>query len=64
VDALCATIARMRIDRKPEAVPTLVLGQGLVDGGDTRRIDALVLGRLDGDAPPQWLRPCTQAEIH
>jgi hypothetical protein len=64
VDALCATIARMRTDRKPEAVPTLVLGQGLVDGGDTRRIDAFVLGRLDGDRPPQWLRPCTQAEIH
>ena len=64
VAALCATIARMNADRAGDDIPTVVLGQGLVDGGDTSRIEALVLGRLDGDQPPQWLRPCTQVEVH
>ena len=64
VDALRSTIARMNADHAGDIVPTVVLGQGLVDGGDTSRIKALVLGRLDGDQPPQWLRPCTQVEVH
>ena len=64
VDALRLMMARMIADHDGDAVPTVVLGQGLVDGGDSSRIEALVLGRLDGDQPPQWLRPCTQVEVH
>jgi hypothetical protein len=64
VDALRATIARRLDDVGGGDVPTVVLGQGLLDGGDTSRIEALVLGRLDGDQPPQWLRPATQLEVH
>ena len=37
--------------------PTVVLGQGLIDGAHTQALNALVLGRLDGAQPPQWLRP-------
>lgn len=64
VDALRSTIARMGADAAGDDVPTVVLGQGLADGGDTSRIEALVLGRLDGEQPPQWLRPATQLEVH
>jgi hypothetical protein len=64
VSALRAAIARMNADRTGDGVPTVVLGQGLADGGDTSGIEALVLGRLDGDQPPQWLRPSTQSEVH
>jgi len=64
VASLRATIARMNTDHARDDVPTVVLGQGLIDGADTNSLDALVLGRLDGDQPPQWLRPCTQAEVH
>jgi hypothetical protein len=35
----------------------VVLGQGIVDGARTGGLNAVVLGRLDGDQPPQWLRP-------
>lgn len=43
---------------------TVVLGQGLVDGARTQALKALVLGRLDGDQPPQWLRPSLRKEMH
>ena len=43
---------------------TVVLGQGLVDGARTQALDALVLGRLDGEQPPQWLRPSMRWEMH
>ncbi len=43
---------------------TVVLGQGLVDGARTRALQALVLGRLDGEQPPQWLRPSLRKEMH
>lgn len=64
VDSLQATIVRMSAHENGTAIPAVVLGQGLVDGGHTSRLQALVLGRLDGDQPPQWLRPCTQVEVH
>ena len=64
VASLSATIARLNALGLGGGEPTVVLGQGLVDGGDTRALDAHVLGRLDGDQPPQWLRPCTQIEVH
>ena len=43
---------------------TVVLGQGLVDGARTQSLEALVLGRLDGEQPPQWLRPSLRKEMH
>jgi hypothetical protein len=64
VESLCAAMARMRADDVGDDIPTVVLGHGLGDGGDTSRLDALVLGRLDGEQPPQWLRPATQLEVH
>ena len=64
IASLRATMARMEADRKLEGVPTVVLGHGLIDGGVTSSLPALVLGRLDGAQPPQWLRPSTQVEVH
>ncbi len=64
VSSLNETIEQMKADRAGDDVPIVVLGQGLVDGGDTARLGAHVLGRLDGDQPPQWLRPSTQNEVH
>lgn len=43
---------------------TVVLGQGLADGARTQALNALVLGRLDGEQPPQWLRPSLRKEMH
>lgn len=60
VDALRAEMAGQARD---ESI-TVVLGQGLADGGKTGRIEAFVLGRLDGEQPPQWLRPCSRPEMH
>lgn len=60
VDALRDAIGLLSAGAASEGVLTVVLGQGLVDGGSTQALDALVLGRLDGHQPPQWLRPCTQ----
>lgn len=42
----------------------VVLGQGLTDGACTRGLNALVLGRLDGDQPPLWLRPSSREALH
>ncbi len=64
IASLNETIERMNADDAGHDVPVVVLGQGLVDGGDTSRLGAHVLGRLDGDQPPQWLRPATQNEVH
>ncbi len=61
VDALRAAMA----DAAPaEAGMTVLLGHGLDDGHRTDATGAFVLGRLDGEQPPQWLRPSTQAETH
>ena len=43
---------------------TVVVGHGLVDGARTQSLKALVLGRLDGQQPPQWLRPSLRREMH
>jgi len=64
VASLRSTIERMRSDSDQEDALTVVLGQGLIDGGNTGGLEALVLGRLDGEQPPQWLRPSTQTEVH
>ena len=64
VASLRATMIRMEAGRKLDGVPTVVLGHGLADGGATSSLPALVLGRLDGAQPPQWLRPSTQVEAH
>ena len=45
-------------------IHTVVLGQGLTDGARTRALGTVVLGRLDGDQPPQWLRPSDRVEFH
>ncbi|MBC7483642.1 MAG: hypothetical protein H7337_17480 [Rhizobacter sp.] len=42
----------------------VVLGQGLADGASARGLNALVLGRLDGDQPPLWLRPSAREALH
>jgi hypothetical protein len=42
----------------------VVLGQGLIDGACTRGLNALVLGRLDGEQPPLWLRPSAREALH
>ena len=39
-------------------------GQGLRDGTHTQALDALVLGRIDGTQPPEWLRPSLYREMH
>jgi hypothetical protein len=44
--------------------PLVVLGQGLEDGARTHGLEALVLGRLDGQQPPQWLRPSFEHDMH
>ncbi len=64
VASLRDAMARLKAERPQDDAPTVVLGQGLADGDDTRGLSALVLGRLDGDQPPQWLRPCTHSEVH
>ena len=64
VGALYEKISLLHADHAVGDIPTVVMGHGLADGGDTSRIEGLVLGRLDGDQPPQWLRPCTQSEVH
>jgi hypothetical protein len=45
----------------------VIVGHGLSDGARTTALGALgalVLGRLDGDQPPQWLRPSFINEFH
>lgn len=64
VDCLLATTQRLNASASHRPTATVVLGQGLSGGGDTRAIDGLVLGRLDGHQPPQWLRPTTQVDMH
>jgi len=51
---------RSRSSRNVE--PTVVLGQGIDDGANTQLLRGLVLGRLDGQQPPVWLRPDGQFE--
>jgi hypothetical protein len=60
VDALNALIA----GKGNTGATTVILGQGLRDGGRSADVAAHVLGRLDSDQPPQWLRPSTQFQVH
>lgn len=62
VGALQAVIAAAAA-QSPGPAP-VVLGQGLVDGARTSGLSALVLGRLDGDQPPLWLRPSGRTALH
>lgn len=64
VAALADEMRRMSAHTDGSKKRTVVLGQGLVDGARTQALDALVLGRLDGDQPPQWLRPSWRKEMH
>lgn len=59
VDALQWAIRRMR-----DCPVTVALGQGLADGHRTGDLRALVLGRLDGQQPPQWLRPANDHSVN
>ncbi|MBC7942811.1 MAG: hypothetical protein H7Z19_24165, partial [Chitinophagaceae bacterium] len=61
--ALGEAMASMRSLSAVRALP-VVLGQGLVDGARTGRLEALVLGRLDGEQPPNWLQPGSQVDAH
>lgn len=64
VAALGDAIRVMAEQRGGTKAICVVLGQGLVDGAKTGALDAVVLGRLDGEQPPQWLRPSMRAEMH
>lgn len=64
VDALQAELTRWASATPASAMKPVVLGQGLQNGSQTGALDALVLGRLDGDQPPQWLRPSFTTEMH
>lgn len=57
VSALGEAMGEMRSQQSFAHATPVVLGQGLADGARTRALRALVLGRLDGDQPPHWLRP-------
>lgn len=64
IEALGEAIFRMEPRPKGQLSATVVLGHGLRDGARTRPLRATVLGRLDGEQPPQWLRPSEQIERH
>ena len=64
IDALQAELTRWVFARPASALKPVVLGQGLHNGSHTGPLDALVLGRLDGDQPPQWLRPSFMPDMH
>ncbi len=64
VGALGDAIQSMTMRDSDPATPAVVLGQGLEDGARTHGLKALVLGRLDGQQPPQWLRPSFQENAH
>ena len=64
VDALRAELTRWASATPASALKPVVLGQGLQNGSRTGDLDALVLGRLDGDQPPQWLRPSFTTDMH
>jgi hypothetical protein len=67
LEAACVEALRAELGRTAAshmASKTVVLGQGLVDGARCAGLDAWVLGRLDGEQPPQWLRPSLRDEMH
>ena len=64
VAALQAVITAAGVARHRAGAVPVVLGQGLADGARTRGLTALVLGRLDGEQPPLWLRPSAREALH
>ncbi len=62
VAALAHEIDALRSRSARAAEPTVVLGQGIEGGANTQQLRALVLGRLDGQQPPVWLRPDSHFE--
>ena len=71
VDALRFEIDKTQITKASQdqrrasttAATTVLLGQGLIDGARTGGLNAIVLGRLDGEQPPQWLRPSLRKDM-
>jgi hypothetical protein len=63
VAALQQEINRIAAEGDVPLLPPVILGQGLVDGAKTRGLGGVVLGRLDGEQPPQWLRPSFHADM-
>ena len=64
VEALQCELRVLAANMPASGMRPVVLGQGLEDGSRTGALDALVLGRLDGDQPPQWLRPSVTTDMH
>ena len=64
IQSLHAQLKELRNAGSNRAERTVLLGHGLSDGAQTALLDALVLGRLDGDQPPQWLRPYFRNQFH
>ena len=64
IEALGEAIGRLTRHSGDALRATVVLGHGLKDGARTHPLNAIVLGRLDGEQPPQWLRPSERIERH
>ena len=64
IDALAAELRERTDKAQANRLKPVILGQGLQNGSRTHDLDALVLGRLDGDQPPQWLRPSVTKDMH
>ena len=69
LNTACIADLRLEIDKvvaqtTEYRLAPIVLGQGIEDGARTTDLNALVLGRLDGVQPPQWLRPSFQQDMH
>lgn len=62
IAALACEMRSIRNQSSRHSEPTVILGQGIKDGADTRLLIGLVLGRLDSLQPPVWLRPDTHFE--
>lgn len=64
IQSLHAQLNERHHARGHRAERTVLLGHGLSNGARTATLDAVVLGRLDGDQPPQWLRPYFSNQFH
>lgn len=64
IESLGEAIRRLTRHSKDRVETTVVLRHGLKDGARTHPLNATVLGRLDGEQPPQWLRPSERIERH
>jgi hypothetical protein len=57
VAALAHEVNILRSHSARPVEPIVLLGQGIEDGANMQQLPGLVLGRLDGQQPPVWLRP-------